>query len=155
MLWHFTILKMCVHEEYHLVLIFKDYLVSMWYIILMRNLNSIMSINNLIGFYCLLLLKFKFLGLEIPLVLPRRLQSPSEVLGPMEIDFNNLFENLFYHIMGEYYALCILQIHEMCIFEVVSHSVDIVNYLASMWHVFSYKFQFAKLFYCSCFGSCL
>jgi hypothetical protein len=22
MLWHFTILKMCVHEEYHLVLIF-------------------------------------------------------------------------------------------------------------------------------------
>jgi hypothetical protein len=22
--WHFTIVKMCVHEEYHLVLIFKD-----------------------------------------------------------------------------------------------------------------------------------
>jgi hypothetical protein len=88
-------------------------------------------------------------------VLPRRLRSHLEFLAPMEIDFNNLFENLFYHIMGEYYALCILQIHEMCIFEVVSHSVDIVNYLASMWHVFSNKFQFAKLFYCSCFGSCL
>jgi hypothetical protein len=26
---------------------------------------------------------------------------------------------------------------KMCIFEVVSHSVDIVNYIASMWHVFS------------------
>jgi hypothetical protein len=48
---HFTILKMCVHEEYHLVLIFKDYLVSMWYVILMRNSNSIMSINHLVGFY--------------------------------------------------------------------------------------------------------
>jgi hypothetical protein len=45
MLWHFTILKMCVHEEYHLLLIFKDYLVSMWYVILMRNSNYIMSIN--------------------------------------------------------------------------------------------------------------
>jgi hypothetical protein len=31
--------------------------------------------------------------------------------------------------MGEYYALCILQAMKMCIFEVVSHSVDIVNYL--------------------------
>jgi hypothetical protein len=65
--------------------------------------------------------------LETPVVQPRRLWSPSEFLGPMEIDFNNLFENLFYHIMGEYYALCILQIHEMCIFEVVSYSADIVN----------------------------
>jgi hypothetical protein len=82
-------------------------------------------------------------------VQPQRLRSHSEFLGPMEIDFNNLFENLFYHIMGEYYAFCILQIHEMCIFEVVSHSVDILNYLTSMWHVFSNKFQFAKLFYCS------
>ena len=80
------------------------------------------------------------------MVQPRRLRSPSEFLGPMEIDFNNLFENWFYHIMGEYCALCILQIHEMCTFEVVSHSVDIVNNLASMWHVFSNKFQFAKLF---------
>jgi hypothetical protein len=73
MLWQFTILKMCVHEEYHLVLIFKDYLVSKWYVILMRNSISIMSINHLVGFFCLLLLKFNFLGLEIPLVLPRRL----------------------------------------------------------------------------------
>jgi hypothetical protein len=127
---------------------------------------------------CLLLLKCNFLGPKISLVLPRRLRwfyprdsggstpetpviqprrlrSHLEFLGSMEIDFNNLFEDLFYHIMGEYYALCILQIHELCIFEVVSHSVDIVNYLASMWHVFSNKFQFAKLFYCSCFGSCL
>ena len=44
---HLTILKMCVHEEYHLVLILQDYLVSMWYVILMRNSNSIMSINYL------------------------------------------------------------------------------------------------------------
>jgi hypothetical protein len=35
---------------------------------------------------------------------------------------------------------------KMCIFEVLSHCVDIVNYLVSMWHVFSNKFQFAKLF---------
>jgi hypothetical protein len=81
---------------------------------------------------------------------------PLGISGPYgKIYFNNLFENLFYHIMREYYALCILQIHEMCIFEVVSHSVDIINYLASMWHVFSNKFQFAKLFYSSCFGSYL
>jgi hypothetical protein len=37
---------------------------------------------------------------------------------------------------------------KMSIFEVVSHSVDFINYLASMWHVCSNKFQFAKLFYC-------
>ena len=29
---HFTNLQMCVHEEYHLVLILQDYLVSMWYV---------------------------------------------------------------------------------------------------------------------------
>jgi hypothetical protein len=57
MLWHFTILKMCVHEEYRLVLIFKDYLVSMWYVILMRNSISIMSINYLVGFYLPLVAK--------------------------------------------------------------------------------------------------
>jgi hypothetical protein len=44
---HLTILKMCVHEEYHLELILQDYLVSLWYVILMRNSNSIMSINVL------------------------------------------------------------------------------------------------------------
>jgi hypothetical protein len=33
------------------VLIFKDYLVPMWYVILIRNSNSIMSINHLVGFY--------------------------------------------------------------------------------------------------------
>ena len=43
-LLHFTILKMCVYEEYHLELILQDYLVSMWYVILMRNSNSMMSI---------------------------------------------------------------------------------------------------------------
>ncbi len=37
---NFIILKMCVHEEYHLELILQDYLVSMWYVILMRNSNS-------------------------------------------------------------------------------------------------------------------
>ena len=44
---HFTILTMCVHEEYHLVLIYQSYLFSMWYALLMRNSNSIMSINYL------------------------------------------------------------------------------------------------------------
>ena len=44
----FTILKMCVHEEYHLVLIYKYYLISMWYVMLMRNSNSIISINYLL-----------------------------------------------------------------------------------------------------------
>ena len=42
---HFTILKLCIHEEYHLVLIYQYYLFSMWYVILMRNSNSIMSFN--------------------------------------------------------------------------------------------------------------
>jgi hypothetical protein len=42
---HFTILKLCIHEEYHLVLIYLYYLFSMWYVLLMRNSNSIMSIN--------------------------------------------------------------------------------------------------------------
>ena len=52
---HFTILKMCVHEEYHLVLIFCDYLVSMWYVMLMRNSNSTIPINHLLlDFICLL-----------------------------------------------------------------------------------------------------
>ena len=51
---HFTILKMCVHEEYHLVLIFQYYLFSMWYVMLMRNSNSIMSIISRVGFVCLL-----------------------------------------------------------------------------------------------------
>jgi lipopolysaccharide export LptBFGC system permease protein LptF len=36
---HVTILKLCVHEKYHIVLILQDYLVSMWYVILMRNSN--------------------------------------------------------------------------------------------------------------------
>ena len=44
---HLTILKICVHEEYHLELILKDYLVSMWYVILMRNSFSIMYTNYL------------------------------------------------------------------------------------------------------------
>ena len=39
--------KMCIHEEYHLVLIYQYYLLSMWYVILMRNSNSIMSITYL------------------------------------------------------------------------------------------------------------
>jgi hypothetical protein len=107
---------------------------------------------------------------ETPLVPPRRLQwfhpgdsggstqrlwSPSEFLGPMEIDFNNLFKKVFYHIMGGIMLCAYYKSMKMCIFEVVSHSVDIVNYLASMWHVFSTKSQFSKLFYYSCFGSCL
>jgi hypothetical protein len=33
------------------VLIFKDYLVFMWYVIFMRNSNSIIFINHLVGFY--------------------------------------------------------------------------------------------------------
>ena len=37
--------KMCVHEEYHLVMIYQSYLFSMWYVMLMRNSTSIMSIN--------------------------------------------------------------------------------------------------------------
>jgi hypothetical protein len=62
-------------------LIFKDYLVSMWYVILMRNSNSIMSINHLVGFYLPLVAKVYFYRFgdsvgstpETPLVLPRRL----------------------------------------------------------------------------------
>ena len=37
--------KMCIHEDYHLVLIYLDYLVTMWYVMLMGNSNSKMSIN--------------------------------------------------------------------------------------------------------------
>ena len=60
---HFTILKVCAHEEYHLVLILQDYLVSMWYVLLMRNSNSKMSINYLLlDFVCLLL---RILGYHI------------------------------------------------------------------------------------------
>ena len=56
MLWALHDPKMCVHEEYHLVLILQDYLVSMWYVMLMRNSNSIMSINRLLlDLICLLL----------------------------------------------------------------------------------------------------
>ena len=44
--------KMSEHEEYHLVLIYHYYLVSMWYVLIMRNSNSIMSINFLyLDFY--------------------------------------------------------------------------------------------------------
>jgi hypothetical protein len=82
MLWDFTILKMCVYKEYHLVLIFKDYLVSMWYIILMTNSNSIMSINHLVGFYLPLVAKVQISRFgdsvgstpETPVVQPRRLR---------------------------------------------------------------------------------
>ena len=56
MLWALHDPKMCVHEGYHLVLILQDYLVSMWYVMLMRNSNSIMSINRLLlDLICLLL----------------------------------------------------------------------------------------------------
>jgi hypothetical protein len=44
--WALHNLKMCAHEEYYLELILQVYLVSMWYVILMRNSNSIMSINS-------------------------------------------------------------------------------------------------------------
>ena len=38
--------KMCIHMRcYHLVLIFQYYLATMWYVMLMRNSNSTMSIN--------------------------------------------------------------------------------------------------------------
>jgi hypothetical protein len=37
---HLSFLKMCVHEYYHLVLILQNYLVTMWYVMLMRNSNS-------------------------------------------------------------------------------------------------------------------
>ena len=50
-----------------------------------------------------------------------------------------------YHIMGEYYALCILRAMKICIFEVVSHRIDVVNYLSPMWHVCSNKFQFSQM----------
>ena len=60
-LWLFTILKMCVHEEYHLVLIYQYYLVSMWYVILMRNSNSIMSISYLLLDYILSLVTIKWI----------------------------------------------------------------------------------------------
>ena len=46
--WYFTILNMCVYEEYHIVLIFQGYIVSMWYVMLMKNSNSIVSINHLL-----------------------------------------------------------------------------------------------------------
>ena len=49
--------KMCVHEEYHLVMIYQSYLFSMWYVMLMRNSNSIMSINFLSCFCLPLALK--------------------------------------------------------------------------------------------------
>src|SRR6266480_7094006 len=58
---------------------------------------------------------------------------------------------MLYHIMGEYYALCIIRTMKMCIFEVVSHSIDIMDYLYSMWHVFSNKLQFAYMTCCSYF----
>ena len=45
--WAFHNPKMCVHEENHLVVILYVYLVSMWYVFLMRNSCSIMSINPL------------------------------------------------------------------------------------------------------------
>ena len=69
--------KMCVHEEYHLVLILR---LSSLYVVcmLMRNSNSIMSINHLLLDFIFLLLNF-----------------------------------WCYHIMGEYYALCILQTKKM------------------------------------------
>ena len=54
---HFTILKMCAHEEYHLVLILQDYLVSMWYVLFIRNSNSKVSINYLLLDYYLPLVK--------------------------------------------------------------------------------------------------
>ena len=43
--WAFHNPKICIHEGYHLLLILQDYLVSIWYFILMRISNSIMSIN--------------------------------------------------------------------------------------------------------------
>ena len=54
---HFTILKMCVHGKYHLVSIYQYYLFSMWYVLLMRNSNSITSINFSSWFYLPLVLK--------------------------------------------------------------------------------------------------
>ena len=57
-----TIPTICVHEEYHLELILQDYLVSMWYVILMRNSNSIMSINFSSWFCLPLALKEKGLS---------------------------------------------------------------------------------------------
>src|SRR3954463_2383699 len=45
--WAFHNPKMCVHEENHLVVLLHVYLVSMWYVLLMRNSISIMSINPL------------------------------------------------------------------------------------------------------------
>jgi len=46
MLGHSTILKLCVHEEYHLVFILDYCLVSMWYNS-HEKFNFIMSINYL------------------------------------------------------------------------------------------------------------
>src|SRR3954468_11697183 len=43
--WAFHNPKMCVHEENHLVVLLHVYLISMWYVSLMRNSSSITSIN--------------------------------------------------------------------------------------------------------------
>src|SRR4051812_37291700 len=49
--WAFHNPKMCVHEENHLVVLLHVYLLSMWYVSLMRILYSIMSINTSILFF--------------------------------------------------------------------------------------------------------
>ena len=56
---HLTNLKMCVHEAHHLVLTFQYYLVTMWYVIFMRNSISTMSINFSSWFYLPLVFKNK------------------------------------------------------------------------------------------------
>ena len=57
---HFTNLQMCVHEEYHLVLILQDYIVSMWYVFSweIQILNSPLIIS-----WCILLLPLVWLSL--------------------------------------------------------------------------------------------
>ena len=57
---HFTNLQMCVHEEYHLVLILQVYLVSMWYVFSweIQILNSPLIISC-----CILLLPLVWLSL--------------------------------------------------------------------------------------------
>ena len=62
---HLTVPQMCVHEEYHLVLILQAYLVTMWYVFSweIQILNSPLIISCWILF--LPLVKFSLIGITL------------------------------------------------------------------------------------------
>ena len=117
----------------------------MWYVMLMRNSNSIMSINVLWLYSICLLLnsKIRMLGDSGVHYLHRRLRCFHTGDSGSPRNFQTLWKLASTTLSWNFWWLTLWGSIMLCAY--YKHRVDIENYLAPMWHVCSNKFQFALM----------